>query len=80
MSEVKDSYVFGNTMSQSEIESTSDDIPIVKELQDTQTQPEDDTEIQIQKLAKSIKVDEAVKEDTDEKNKESSGSSGGESD
>jgi len=35
MSEVKDNYVFGNTMSQSEIENTGDDIPIVKELQDT---------------------------------------------
>ena len=50
MEEVKDTYAFGagNVQSDGDDNSnTSDDIPIVKELQDTQIQPEDDTEVQI---------------------------------
>lgn len=46
---------------------SNEDIPIVKELQDTQNEPEDETDTQIQRLAKSIKLEEAVKDDGGDK-------------
>lgn len=63
----------GSSLVQKDSDGSTEDIPIVKELQQNPTQPEDDTEIQIQRLAKSIKLDDAVKEgeSSDDKSKAS---------
>lgn len=55
----------GSSLVQKDSDNTDDDIPIVKELQPNANQAEEDTEIQIQRLAHSIKLDDAVKDNDD---------------
>jgi len=60
------SYLMGSSLVSKDDDNSDDDIPIVKELQANPNQAEDDTEIQIQRLANSIKLDDCIKDGGDD--------------